>query len=375
MTPPVSFSVKSGQLHLLGTLLPGERSGLSPLLPALDGKDREDAKRSLTGCSVLDAQGEISERYRTMLGLLSGTTRLVSLSLFFSDRSITTTRYFHVSGNATVTVTERNGTMVEILDAISPQEILAAAGLSDDEINQNVLPLDIRVSKDEAALFAALLDGERASVAAALAGVSPDDDTPLAPFVHTAQSVHAAMTGFLAGTGDYPAQKVMSDITGQTPGMQPSGIAPLLSRMVAKGIVSQSGSGYQLSDAVLLMARRMVLTDFVMDVTLRQDDGRLPPSGEEAYCIRADGALTWFIMRSGSPDTITIRYMPAGMLAAFAGQIMTNAGYSLSAIESLTVPAPAQQPQKTPAKKFCPSCGAPLKAGAKFCNNCGSKIA
>lgn len=52
-------------------------------------------------------------------------------------------------------------------------------------------------------------------------------------------------------------------------------------------------------------------------------------------------------------------------LFAEVQNILTQSGYGQ---------APAATPEQAPAAVYCPSCGAPQKAGARFCTSCGQAI-
>jgi hypothetical protein len=374
---PDEFIVKSDQLSLLGALFPGERSLISPLLPNVEPPQREQAKRDLLSSGILDRNGEIDERHHATLAALALAGRRVTIALFFPNRQVTVDRLFAQKDGTTVTLFERDEGMTAIGKDVDTDEILDSIDFSDDEKSVHVPSFAVALNQNDFILFSAILDGERASVIAALKTTGADD-TPIPPVIHTPGTVEKTLSAYQPASGEYPWLRIASDITGRTDLQNPENPGSRMQGLAAQGLLVPAPDGYQLTEAVASMVKRLVLTDLILNVSIRKGTKEKEEPEDEGYCIRGDGTLLWIVARSDRPGTVSIQYMGAGILVDMVKNLLVDPDYSFVPVTTAQVPATGASVQQSAApspKKFCSQCGAPVKAGLKFCSSCGTKIA
>ena len=357
-----------------GVLLPGERSLVSPLLPTGDPQQQAAARQSLQPAGILDATGAISPAWSAVLTPLSLSERKVTISLFFPGRHITIDRYFTRDGN-TITLLEGDDQITSLGMNISTEDLLAATGLSDDEISNRVPPVMISLNGPDFLFLTALMDNERACTIDALMR-SVQDNRPLPPVVQTDESARKLLAAYQTPGEDSPFLSAAADLAGTQALALARQTAPPWNSLTAKGIVIPSPNGnYLLSDPLRALVRRLILTDFSMEVVITRSTADREELLDQAYCFRADGLLAWMKIRTGRPDLLSLHAIPAGALVKMTTTLVSDPSYTLTAFDAPEQPLPASPVQQPKAeRKFCPQCGKPLRPGLKFCSSCGAKI-
>jgi hypothetical protein len=101
---------------------------------------------------------------------------------------------------------------------------------------------------------------------------------------------------------------------------------------------------------------------------------------QSVLLIRGDLFL-WYAGVGGTrADTIVVTCISLDQAEKLLQELFTPVAApkpvasAVPAAPAMAQTAAPQAPAAGPAKHFCPSCGTPLKAGKKFCNNCGAKI-
>jgi hypothetical protein len=369
----LELKIPGNLLPHLGVLMPGERSPVSPILPTGDHEQQAAARQSLRQAGIVDDNGAIMPAYSSILSMLALSGRKASCSLYFPGRHITVDRYF-VQNNSTITLLDQDGLETRIGKDVPVNDIIAATGLSDNEISTRYPHAEISLPPADFLHLAALMDYERATTTDALLK-SIKDNTPLPHVIHTEQSARQTISSFVTSMGDYPFLSAASDLADPGVMAQAGQAAISWNTLAAKEIVTPASGGYHLSDSLQALIRRLILTDMTMEITVARSNGDNLEYTDRAYCFRADGFLTWIKLQAGQPGIISLRVTPAGILRQMMDSLLRDPAFTLAQFEAAkaTVPSgPAPQPQGI--RKFCPQCGNPLKPGLKFCSSCGAKI-
>lgn len=369
----LELKIPGNLLPHLGVLIPGERSPVSPILPAGDEQQQALVRQSLRPAGILDEKGAIIPAYSSILSMLALSRRKASCSLYFPGRHITIDRYF-VQDNSTITLLDTDGPETRIGRDVPVNEIIAATGLSDNEISTRYPHIEISLPSSDFLHFAALMDHERSSTTDALLK-SVKNNTPLPRVLHTEQSARQTISSFLVSGGDYLFLGAAADLADAGVMAQAQQAAFSLNGLAAKGIVTPATGGYFLSDSLQALVRRLILTDMTMEITIERSNAENMEYIDRAYCYRADGILTWFTLQAGQPGAISLRVTPAGILLTMMDSLLRDPAFTLAHLETPAQPAPASpapQPQGT--RKFCSQCGATIPGGKKFCPQCGAKL-
>ncbi len=373
---PDEFIAKSDQVALLGALLPGERSQVSPLLPEADLPRREQAKRDLLSSGILDSNGEIDKRHAATFAVLAHARHRVSVSFFFPGRQVTVDRLFGEKGD-TVTLFETDEGMTAVGLDVDVDEVLDSIDFSDDEKSVHVPLVAVALDQQGFSLFSAILDGERSSVISAL-GINGADDTSIPPVIHTPGTVENTLAAYQPSNGEFPWLRIAADLSSSADLLKGENIRSRMQILAGQGLLVPVAGGYQLSGDVNAMVKRLVLTDLILDISIRKGTLEKEDLPDEGYCIRGDGTLLWITARSDWPGIVSMQYMPAGILVELVKNLLANPEYSFVPVATAHVPAtPASAPQTgAPSpKKFCSQCGATVRPGLKFCSSCGAKLA
>ncbi|MDO9325450.1 MAG: zinc ribbon domain-containing protein [Methanoregula sp.] len=365
-----AFTLPKQHVPLLGTLWPGDRNALSPLAGYGTPKERDGAKELLAGSEVMDPAGQIDVRFHHVMSVLDDPERFVSLDVMTHGNMKSLEVYYSTDKVSVVSFLSVESGTVQVREDAGLHDIL----LSDDleyTPNNELTPADITLSLLEAWIAAAIFDRERCSALAAVMQANAGQDLLLEPSVHDPASIMDTFTR----AGSNPELIFFLNLLDGMGGMDRSdvdfaGIKQHLESLDAKGILRRSESGYSVPELMLPMIRRTLIFDKMINVrTGRKDEaGRIVT--ESSLCIRADGALLWFIRPEQTSVQIFMKYVSSSMESDILHQLIENVSYSLAQLTVL----PPMQPTYIK-KKFCSQCGATVKAGLKFCSSCGTKIA
>lgn len=361
------FSLKLGTLPLLGTLWPGQRTTLSPLLPEGDRQEKEKVSGVLNTAGLLDSSGCIISPLQEVLPVLATASRTVAADFMRPDIFHTVLLYYSKSERETFTRIQDTTVDETGFVNLDLQELIAFCDIGELETNRLFVPFDYTLDVAEARILTAMLDGERIGTRNAVIGAPDPADIVIRPAVQ----VPAVIEKRIAAAAHDPGDLIFLGLQNGSTGTLQRGDTPAEKRdytdLVNRGLIRQSGKGYELAEQLLSLARRSVFMDMAATICTREidDDGSLRE--ENGYCIRADGMLFWFIAAADNPDRILLKYLPADRLSEILRHLFFMPFRSLSQII-----VPPVLPQSGP--RVCPQCGVQLTEGKKFCGTCGTQV-
>ena len=361
------FILPLQHLPLLGTLWPGDRNALSPLAEYGTPQERDEIKESLAGLAVMEPHGAIDVRFHHVMSVLDDPERFVSLDIITSGDMKSLETYFSTDKVSVVSLISGESGEVQVRENTGLEDFFSSEDF-DGIPNNELTPADVTMSHPEAWIAAAIFDGERRSAYAAVTLAGTGNELILEPLVHDPASIQRTF----AFSELKPEDNFFINLLEGFGGMDRTdvdlvGIGGHLQSLQAKGIIQRSGSGHTITEQMLPMIRRTLISDRMTMVRTGWIDGTGRMVSESALCIRADGSLLWFIAADAHPDRILLKYLSADHEKTILTNVLGDPACSLSGI---TVPARTAHP---PIRMFCPQCGAHLSAGKKFCSVCGAK--
>lgn len=362
------FILPGPHFPLLGTLWPGDRNALSPLDQYGTPEERDNVQEVLTGLSVMDQNGVIDVRFHHIMSVLDDPERFVSIDVMTSGEMRCLETYYSTDKISAVSLISAGSGDVQVREDTGLGDFFSTEYFN-GPANNELTPADVAMNHPEAWIAAAIFDAERRSAYAAVTQAVTRNELFLEPLVHDPLSIQRTFAfseqkpednfflNFVEGMGETDRTDV--DLVG---------IGGHLQSLQAKGIIQRTGSGYTITEQMLPMIRRTLISDRMTIIRTGRIDGAGKKISESAQCIRADGSLLWFISANTNPDRILLKYLSADHEKTILTNVLEDPTYSLSGI---TVPV---HTARLPVKYFCPQCGAHIGAGKKFCSVCGVKI-
>jgi len=360
------FALKSEYIPLLGILWPGTRTLLSPLLPTGDQQEQDSIRTVLGPVGLLDSSGFMIPPCKDAMSILADSSREITADFIRPDNFHTVTKYFPQGpGQAFTHVMDQTGKGQGYLE-LSPQEIIAICDIGDLGSNAAADTADLALDTAEARVLAAMLDGERISVRVAIAGKVNPGDLSITPAVQTRSAVERSLANAADRPGDLLFLGLLCNGDNFWQGQDTPPVEEDFSDLINRGLIRQSGNGYELSEPLLFIARRALFTDMAVMAGIRYTaDGGIVRS-EQMQGIRCDGMVFFFISPAGGSDRVLLKYLPSDKFEGIIQCLFGDPAWSLSRIE---VPAAKTKPKA----KFCPQCGARITEGKIFCKNCGTR--
>jgi hypothetical protein len=361
------FTLPKEHVPLLGTLWPGDRNALSPLIEFGSPEERDGAKKILAGSAVLEPTGEIDVGFHHVMSVLDDPKRFVSLDLMTSGDMKSLETYYSTDNVSAVSLISGESGDVQVREDAGLQAFFASEDLPDIP-NNELTPADVTLSLPEAWVAAAVFDAERRSAFAAVMQAAAGNDLILEPAVHDPASI----LGTFASSGQNPENSFFLNLLDGLGGMyradmDPAGVEGHLQSLQVKGLLMRSGSGYTMQEPMLPMIRRTLLFNGMAITRTGRKDGTGRIVTESSLCIRADGTLLWFIRPLQAPDEFLLKYVSSGRFGEILQSLFGDGTYSLS---GMIVPAAETKPKI----RFCPQCGAEHRGEAIFCNQCGYRF-
>jgi len=362
------FVLPGPHFPLLGALWPGDRNTLSPLDPYGTPEERDEVKEVLRELSVLDRNGAIDARLHRVLSVLDDPERSVSIDMMTSAEMRSLDTYYGTDKISAVSLVTAGSGTVQVREDNGLDHFFSPADF-DGPFNTDLTPADIAMNQTEAWIAAAVFDGERRSAFDAVTQVVNRNGLVLEPQVHDSSSIQR----IFAFSAQKPGENFFLDLLDGMGGINrtdtdPAGIERHLQSLQAKGIIQKTGSGYTITDRMLPMIRRTLISDRMTLIRTGRIDSAGRKISESAQYIRADGSLLWFIAADTNPDRIFLKYLSAEHEKTIFTNILDNTAYSLS---GMTVPIHTAHPSE---KHFCSQCGSRIGAGKKFCSVCGVRV-
>lgn len=361
------FALKGEYIPLLGILWPGARTPLSPLLPPGDQQEQDSIRTVLGSVGLLDSSGALIPPCNDAMSILADSYREITADFFRPENFHTVTKYFSQGTAKTFThVTDQTGTGLGYPE-LRPQDLVAICDIQDLGSNAAADPADLALDAAEARVLAAMLDGERNSVRDAVTGSANPRDLSLPPTVQSRSTIEHR----IAAASAYDNDRLFIGMLNDDDNAGQTGSTALcdqdFSDLVNRGLIRQSGNGYELSDSLLYVARRALFTDMAVRISIRYAEHGSTVIAEHGHGIRSDGMLFWFISPAGTADRILLKYLPSEKFDTIMQNLFSEPSWSLSRMD---VPAATIKQRAL----FCPQCGTQITEGKKFCKSCGTKV-
>jgi hypothetical protein len=357
MTDQISFTLTPELLGVLGAIAGGKPGPVSPLNYGKHVPDTKTGIPRLAALGICDTAGTITPDKLAAVTALARAEGFTRIYLTTPERVIEYIAYF-APGGAIVGVTNDNG--MQLVSWPAPNDAML-------EMVRQMIGLSIyrsgsftaRLNREETLVLSAMIDLQRKEMLRKFADGATADRSVISP---------AAVTGMLAiPPGNYQwFSSAFTDLFTQARIPKPDAIGGVLASLAAKGFARAEGKGYVLSDECILLARAHLLPSMYLTLTSGKGTAAGKANVTGFSCIISGvHELLYIDPYAGETE---LHSMASAEVHEYVKAFLTDRAV-IDKIE--TVPAPATGVSK----HFCPQCGAPVKPGLKFCNNCGAKIA
>jgi hypothetical protein len=222
-------------------------------------------------------------------------------------------------------------------------------------------PFSASLTPQETLVLAALIDLQRKEMLAKAAESKPAEKITGTPRAIAAMLARPAgnLQWFSSAFADLFPKKIPAE----------EQIPALLAALAAKGQVDASGTAYTLPDETVILCRGHLLPTTVLTLTAGHADaaGKVAVAGFSCFIsgihdfllVDPDGEKVELETASGSG---VLEYLHAFLIDRTV------------LVKIRPAAPPGGKPAAGPVKRFCSSCGSPVREGLMFCGNCGAKI-
>ena len=348
------YTIPAKLLGTLGTLWGGKPTAISPFRYGESAEIRAEAQAALIAAGICDNDGRIVPGIRPALDILGTAEAFTRMYLSGGPNPQEFLVYFGQDGNSVSMINVRGDFRI-----IYPSRPDLFADMAVQTIGSTLFrnaPFDASVSYDEALVFCALIDLQRKAL---LHSVADSSEVKIAKA--TAGEISTALNG---KDTDYQwLGIIMMSLLEQKAQPSPDRIGAALASLEGKGLVGKTGTSWHLSDAGVLLARRMLIIDtsLVLTAGFEEKSGNVSIAG--FTCVQA-GVHDLLLIDAGE-TSVDIQSVSSAGVIEYVQKFFADASIHRN------LAAPEAKAPKT--LKFCPQCGASLKEELKFCSNCGYK--
>ena len=355
--PKNSITIPEDLLGALAQAVPGQKSPLSPL-NIKDSKSTPNKMSQLKETGILDTMGQVKNEYRQMIDTLAKARTVTSLRYTAGSRFYELIVSFPDAKNQpTVSALHNNNQLI----IETPAAIEEAFTVIDQSMGHSKLSSNnffAKLTQEEAITLFALMDLARSSNLHALA-----DGTPLK---NAAFDLPAIINKVINAKETFQslAYVIQDQLELSVPTSAPQ-VEEGLEKLVAKNLVNQKNSKYQLSEELSLVAGRLP----IIDGYLTAETGKLTSDGKLIY-----GNFT--ALQAGVNDILYFEKHPEEIIvkSATGMQVAGLVAKFLNEPDTIKPPQNTTSTKTQPSKKFCRKCGNPVEPNTKFCENCGNQI-
>lgn len=166
----------------------------------------------------------------------------------------------------------------------------------------------------------------------------------------------------------------------------PASTQESLGRLVTTGLLKRDGDSITFTEPGERFAESVCARSSCIRIDTYGADAQGTPGRQSVVLIRGEHFLWYAGMSGRKAGTMVVTPIGLDQAEALLKELFTplaepkpKQGDAVRPAPAVVqAPAPAAAPQKDVAsggvRKFCLSCGKPLKPGLKFCSNCGAKI-
>lgn len=355
----IQFTLKPELLGALGSLVNGSLSTISPLNYGRGAAATPDQINELAALGVCDPAGAILPANRAAVSCLARADAFTRIYLSTPTNVMEYIAYFSPDGMITG-VTNDGGKQVVTSPSQGDAILEGIRQIIGDSVYRSV-PFTANLTPQETLVLAALIDLQRkemllktaeGTVAQKIAG------TPAAVAAMLARPA-GSLQWFSSAFADLFPMKIPTTIQ----------IPALLQALAAKGQVVASGSAYTLPDETVILCRGHLLPTKVLTLTSGHADaaGKVTIAGFSCFISGIHDMLTV----DANGDEVAMETASGAGVLEYLHAFLTD-----RAVLEKIGPSGQQVPKAAAgsAKRFCSSCGTPVREGLKFCGSCGAKI-
>lgn len=356
-------------LNGLGTLMPGERSHISPLNTE-DNQVYNSAQISiLESLGIVDKIGNPTDPVRIILQVLEKTRAFAKIHLNSGDKSFQYVNYFSQGEEPSVAMIPlQEG--VELIYPANVSEVLQKLKEYTGESFLRSCNFRVEVSLKEGLVFCALLDLRRKAILHSFI-----NSLELAVQAYDTAQIASAIAD-LPDTPQWltPIVKILGELETKVSTME---VQEALLSLKQKGLISQNNHLFTLGDAGAQVADRLLIFDNFINLSAGREDENGLVSLISFTCLQA--GVNDLLYLEVYDDQLLLDFISASMLYGHLHHFLTNANAlrdmprQPSVSQTNPVNGVVSSPQKSDSNsKMCQVCNKPLRDGDKFCTHCGA---
>lgn len=357
--PVIQFTIKPELLGALGSLAGVSLSAISPLNYGKGAAALPEQVRELAALGVCDAAGAILPANRAAVSCLARADAFTRI--YLSTRTHITEYIAYFGPDGTITGITNDAGMQIVTSPSKGDAILEGIRqVIGDSVYRSV-PFSASLTPQETLVLAALIDLQRQEMLAKAA-----EGKPAERIAGTPPAV-AAMLARPAGNLQWFSSSFADLFPKKIPGE--AQIPDLLDALAAKGHVIASGPAYTLPDETVILCRGHLLPAMVLTLTSGHADagGKVAISGFSCFI----SGIHDFLLVDANGEKVELESASGAGILEYLHAFLTDR----TVLEKIRPSAQQDvKPAAGPVKRFCSSCGTPIREGLKFCSNCGGKI-
>jgi hypothetical protein len=358
-------------LDSLGTLMPGERSNISPL-NTQDNQAYNPAQISvLQSLQIVDKIGNPTSPVQAILKVLGKTRAFAKIHLNSGDKSFQYVNYFSQGEEPSVAmISLEEG--VELVYPANVSEVLQGLKEYTGESFLRSCDFRVEISLKEGLVFCALLDLRRKAILHSFINslelaVQAYDIAQIASFIANIPDTPQWLT---------PVVKMLGELETEFSTVE---LQNALLSLKQRGLISQNNHLFMLEDAGAQVADQLLIFDNFINLSAGGEDENGLLSLINFTCLQAGvNDLLYLEVYDGQ---LLLNFISTAMLYGHLHHFLTN-GDALrdmpkqpSTLQSNPVNGVVSFSENSDYdSKICQSCNKPLRDGDKFCTHCGAPI-
>jgi len=363
MTGQIQFTVKPELLGTLGTLARTPVSIISPFNYGKGNISGPEGIAQLAGLGICNAQGTLLPDKKDAVSTLARADAFTRIYLTTPQGVMEYIAYFAPEGTIASVIND-DGKQIITFPAPNKDMLMRIRQTIGFSIYKNG-SFEAHLTRGETLVLSAMIDLQRKEMLRKFS-----DGNTATRLVHTPPAI-SAMLEIPPGNFQWLSSTFI-DLFSRDRIPKPDAIGSILASLAGKGLAKREGNGYTLSDDGFLLSRGHLLPSMYLTMT----SGKATSSGKTNIagfsCIIGGIHDLLFIDYNG--DDIELRSVASAEIHEYVSAFLKDATVIAKLDPVSQKIPPTSKEALTKIKNFCPSCGAPLLAPFKFCNNCGMAV-
>jgi hypothetical protein len=355
----IQFTLKPELLGALGNLAREPLSTISPLNYGKGEAATPDQVRELAALGVCDSAGAILPANRAAVSCLARADAFTRIYLSTRTNVMEYIAYFGPDGTITG-ITNDAGMQIVTCPSQGDAILEGIRQVIGDSVYRSV-PFSANLTPQETLVLAALIDLQRKEMLSKAAEGRPAEKIAGTPPAIAAMLARPSgnLQWFSSSFADLFPKKIPDE--GEIPA--------LLNTLALKGHVVASGPAYTLPDETVILCRGHLLPTTVLTLTSGHADagGKVTIAGFSCFI----SGIHDFLSVDANGERVELETASGAGIFEYLHVFLTDR----TVLEKIRPSAQQNgKPAAGPVKRFCSSCGSPIRDGLKFCGNCGAKI-